>query len=87
MKTLLVGMGNPILSDDAVGVRLARGLAPLLGDGLPGLTALHDGEPRGGDRARRVLGSSSRDDRRARSDRVRGRHRDVSPDAKVWATT
>ena len=24
MKTLLVGMGNPILSDDAVGVRLAQ---------------------------------------------------------------
>jgi hydrogenase maturation protease len=30
MKTLLLGMGNPILSDDAVGVRLARILAPHL---------------------------------------------------------
>lgn len=27
MKTLLLGMGNPILADDAVGVRLARDLA------------------------------------------------------------
>jgi hydrogenase maturation protease len=30
MRTLLVGMGNPILSDDAVGVRLAGALAPHL---------------------------------------------------------
>lgn len=26
MRTLLLGMGNPILSDDAVGIRLAEGL-------------------------------------------------------------
>lgn len=30
MKTLLLGMGNPILSDDAIGVRLARDLAAQL---------------------------------------------------------
>jgi hydrogenase maturation protease len=30
MRTLLVGMGNPILSDDAIGVRLARELKPHL---------------------------------------------------------
>jgi len=30
MRTLLVGMGNPFLSDDAVGVRLARELRPHL---------------------------------------------------------
>ncbi len=32
MKTLLLGMGNPILSDDSVGVRLAGDLARALGD-------------------------------------------------------
>ena len=32
MKTLLLGMGNPILSDDAVGIRLAREFKSLLGD-------------------------------------------------------
>jgi hydrogenase maturation protease len=31
MRTLLVGMGNPILSDDAVGVRLARDFKAKLG--------------------------------------------------------
>lgn len=31
MKTLLLGMGNPVLSDDAVGVRLATDLAARLG--------------------------------------------------------
>ncbi len=30
MRTLLVGMGNPILCDDAVGVRLARDFKPKL---------------------------------------------------------
>ena len=35
MKTLLVGMGNPILCDDAVGVRLAR-------DFCKGLGHIHD---------------------------------------------
>ncbi len=32
MSTLLLGMGNPILSDDAVGVRLAADFAPRLRD-------------------------------------------------------
>jgi hydrogenase maturation protease len=31
VKTLLVGMGNPILCDDAVGIRLASALAQRLG--------------------------------------------------------
>jgi hydrogenase maturation protease len=31
VKTLLVGMGNPILSDDAVGIRLAGAVAERLG--------------------------------------------------------
>ena len=35
-RTLLLGMGNPILSDDAVGVRLARDLGAALA-GTPGL--------------------------------------------------
>lgn len=30
MKILLLGMGNPVLTDDAIGVRLARALAPHL---------------------------------------------------------
>ncbi len=41
MKTLLVGMGNPFLSDDAVGVRLARALAPHLA-GHPGLDVVEE---------------------------------------------
>ncbi len=32
MTTLVVGLGNPILTDDAVGVRLARDLRLALGD-------------------------------------------------------
>lgn len=36
MRTLLLGMGNPILTDDSVGVRLARDLACDL-EGVPGL--------------------------------------------------
>jgi hydrogenase maturation protease len=32
MKTLLIGMGNPILTDDAVGVRLATDIKARLGD-------------------------------------------------------
>ncbi len=32
MKTLILGMGNPILGDDAVGIRLARDLHAYLGD-------------------------------------------------------
>ena len=31
MKTLLLGMGNPILSDDAVGIRLAGAIAERVG--------------------------------------------------------
>lgn len=38
-RTLLVGMGNPILSDDAVGIRLAGALATRLGP-RPGLDVL-----------------------------------------------
>ncbi len=39
MTTLLVGMGNPILSDDAVGVRLAADFAKRLA-GTPGLVVV-----------------------------------------------
>lgn len=39
MTTLLAGMGNPILRDDAVGPRLARDLAAALGP-VPGLEVL-----------------------------------------------
>ncbi|MBN1866481.1 hydrogenase maturation protease [Candidatus Sumerlaeota bacterium] len=35
-RTLVLGMGNPILSDDAVGIRLARDLKARLGE-LPNL--------------------------------------------------
>jgi hydrogenase maturation protease len=41
MKTLLVGMGNPILSDDAVGVRLAKDFARRLGS-RPGLDVVEE---------------------------------------------
>ncbi len=41
MKTLLLGMGNPILSDDAVGVRLARDIGARLA-GTPGLTVIEE---------------------------------------------
>ncbi|MFH1262927.1 MAG: hydrogenase maturation protease [Pseudomonadota bacterium] len=41
MKTLLLGMGNPILSDDAVGVRLARYLKEQLGN-LPDFTVMEE---------------------------------------------
>ncbi len=33
MKTLVLGLGNPILSDDGVGFRIARGLKGRLADG------------------------------------------------------
>lgn len=29
-KTIVIGLGNPILSDDSVGIKAARALAPLL---------------------------------------------------------
>ena len=41
MKTLLLGMGNPILSDDAIGVRLAADLARQLGD-VPDLDVVEE---------------------------------------------
>ena len=41
LKTLLVGMGNPILSDDAVGIRLARDIGRRLAD-VPGLSVLEE---------------------------------------------
>jgi hydrogenase maturation protease len=41
VKTLLLGMGNPILSDDAVGVRLARHFGKEL-RGVPGLTVIDE---------------------------------------------
>jgi hydrogenase maturation protease len=41
MKTLLMGMGNPILSDDAVGVRLARDIGARLA-GTPGLSVMEE---------------------------------------------
>jgi Ni,Fe-hydrogenase maturation factor len=39
MSMLLIGLGNPILSDDAVGVRLAGDFAQRLA-GRPGLKCL-----------------------------------------------
>jgi hydrogenase maturation protease len=41
MKTLLLGMGNPILSDDAVGIRLATEIGQRLA-GTPNLTVYPD---------------------------------------------
>jgi hydrogenase maturation protease len=41
LKTLLMGMGNPILSDDAVGVRLARDIGARLA-GSPGLAVMEE---------------------------------------------
>lgn len=41
MKTLLLGMGNPILSDDAVGVRLARDIGKRL-SGTTGLSIVEE---------------------------------------------
>ena len=41
MKTLLMGMGNPILTDDAVGVRLARDIGGKLA-GTPGLSIMEE---------------------------------------------
>lgn len=39
--TLLLGMGNPILTDDAVGIRLARRIGARLGP-VPGLTVVEE---------------------------------------------
>ena len=41
MKTLLLGLGNPILTDDSVGIRLATDIAAGLG-ARPGLDAVPD---------------------------------------------
>jgi len=41
VKTLIVGMGNPILCDDAVGIRLARYIKSKLGE-VPGLTVIEE---------------------------------------------
>ena len=41
MKTLLLGMGNPILCDDAVGIRLAGAIAERLGP-RPGLDVVEE---------------------------------------------
>lgn len=41
VKTLLLGMGNPILSDDAVGIRLAHFLGTRLAH-VPGLSLLEE---------------------------------------------
>jgi hydrogenase maturation protease len=40
-RTLLLGMGNPILSDDAIGIRLAGRLKERLKD-IPGLDMVED---------------------------------------------
>lgn len=40
-STLLVGMGNPILRDDAVGIRLARAVSARLG-AVPGLDVIEE---------------------------------------------
>lgn len=41
MRTLVLGLGNPILRDDGVGIRVARGLQPLLA-GRPGVDVDED---------------------------------------------
>ena len=41
MKTLLIGMGNPILTDDAVGVRLAHDIGQRLA-GTPDLSIMEE---------------------------------------------
>ena len=41
MRTLLLGMGNPLLCDDAIGVRLAAGLALRL-ERRPGLDVIEE---------------------------------------------
>ena len=36
METVVIGLGNPVLTDDSAGLKVARALAPLL-EGLPGI--------------------------------------------------
>ncbi len=38
MKTLVIGLGNPILTDDGVGVKVAYELEDILGDSRPDVT-------------------------------------------------
>src|SRR5450756_2353455 len=40
-RTLVLGMGNPILSDDAIGIRLASALKPRLED-IPGVDVVEE---------------------------------------------
>lgn len=40
MKTLVIGLGNPILTDDAAGILTARRVAEALPDALPADTAI-----------------------------------------------
>lgn len=40
-ETLLLGLGNPILRDDSIGIRLARDIAARLGN-VPGLQVVDD---------------------------------------------
>ena len=40
-RTLILGMGNPILSDDAIGIVLASALKPLLDD-IPGVDVVEE---------------------------------------------
>ena len=35
MKTIVIGLGNPILSDDGVGVKVAYEVEDRLGDKIP----------------------------------------------------
>ncbi len=41
MRTLLLGMGNPILTDDAIGIRAARSIRERLGP-VPGLSCVEE---------------------------------------------
>jgi hydrogenase maturation protease len=41
VRTILLGMGNPILSDDSIGVRLATDIGRLLGP-VPNLTVIEE---------------------------------------------
>jgi hydrogenase maturation protease len=41
MKTLILGLGNPLVSDDSVGLRVVAGLKPLLAD-RPDITVDED---------------------------------------------
>jgi hydrogenase maturation protease len=54
-RTLLVGLGNPILGDDGIGIRLARDVAARL-QGREGLEVLADGPLAGLDLVERLAG-------------------------------